>query len=300
MRVVYWGNRQNVFSNRHFAALLQTPCDIAAVVDVPPAKRASTNPAGLAGAPSFADIAAERAIPYFAPDSPNAPEFIAELRPLQPDLYIAVGYMNLLKEEVLGLARVGAVNFHASLLPAYRGKHPVFWALRNGEKWAGLTVHALSLGLDTGDILYQVKVRTRKRDSVERLYDRIMAKSVTLIPRLIADAAAGRLHGRAQAAEGASYYSSVKSEDFALSWSQPAEQIRRWIYTTPGKCFITINGVRFFPLEAEATADSWQPGTLLAIGRRYVTVATGQGAIRLGRVRLETGEVKKLRDCPVW
>ena len=58
------------------------------------------------------------------------------------------------------LPKLVAANFHASLLPAYRGKHPLFWALRHGELWTGLTVHVMAPGFDTGEILYQIRVRT--------------------------------------------------------------------------------------------------------------------------------------------
>ncbi len=73
---------------------------------------------------------------------------------LCPDMFVAVGYTDLLRAPLLAVPRILAANFHASLLPAYRGRHPVFWALRHGERWAGLTVHVMDEGFDTGDVLY--------------------------------------------------------------------------------------------------------------------------------------------------
>ncbi len=177
LRVVFFGNSQSFFSNRFFTPLLDAPCDLVGVVDVPPTKRQSTNPMTATRQFSFVDTAHARGTPVFEPLNPNTPEFIGALAANSPDLFIAAGYMFLLKPSLLSIARMVAVNFHASLLPAYRGKHPVFWALRNGEREAGLTAHVMDPRFDTGDILYQVRVRTRKRDTVSTLYDRIIEKS---------------------------------------------------------------------------------------------------------------------------
>jgi methionyl-tRNA formyltransferase len=113
---------------------------------------------------------------------------------------------------LLEVPRLLAANFHASLLPAYRGLHPLYWALQIGERWVGLTVHVIDSGIDTGDILYQVRVPVEPGDSVSRLYDRVMAESVPLVPRLITDAVAGTLVRRPQGAEGASYYGHIPPE----------------------------------------------------------------------------------------
>ena len=302
MRVVFFGNSESAFSNRHFQALREAPCQVAAVVDVPPAKRSSTNTRPPEDLPNFMGLAREETIPAFEPASPNLPEFVQAMRQLEPDLFIAVGYMNLLKEAVLSVPRLLVANFHASLLPAYRGKHPVFWALRNGERWSGLTVHVMDTGLDTGDILYQVRVRTRKRDTVASLYDRIMECSLGLVPRLIRDAGGGKLRRQPQTGLEASYYSSVSTEDFKLDWARDAEQLRRWIQTSPGQCFCEVAGQRLFFMDAEtervAGADRPSPGDLVRIGRTGCTLAAGNGALRLRRVRLgQAGEKSMAQLC---
>ena len=287
MKVVFFGNSQSVFSNRHFQALLETPCELIGVVDVPPSKRTSTNPATM-DFPSFVEVARQQGVPVFEPADPNLPEFVKAMSDLSPDLFVAVGYTNILKEQLLSVPRILAVNFHASLLPAYRGKHPVFWALRNGERWSGLTVHVMDTGIDTGDILYQVRVRTRKRDSVATLYDHIMAQSVKMVSRLIEDAENGTLRRTPQPESGASYYSSVHEDDFRLNWSWDAEQLRRWISISPGQCFCDIAGHRVFFMDAEVVqrTSNVSHGVLLRIGRTSCTVATGKEALRVRRVRV--------------
>ncbi len=288
---VFFGNSDSVFSNRHFAALIESPAAIAAVVDVPPAGRTTTNTAAPPAGGSFVIAARDRGIPVFEPASPNDPATVEALTALGPELFIAVGYTRLLKERLLALPQIVAANFHASLLPAYRGKHPLFWALRQGKRWAGLTVHVMAAGFDTGDILYQVRERVRRHDSVASLYDRIMDRSVPLVPRLVADAAAGVLPRRPQGELGASYYSSVTPEDFRLDFRQPAALLERWVYASPAQCYVDQGGTRVYVLDAEPASgvEASAPGVLTAIGRTTCTVTAGQKALRLRRVRTTSG-----------
>jgi methionyl-tRNA formyltransferase len=208
MRVVFFGNSEGAFSSRHFEALLTLPCEIVGVVDVPPARRTSTNMA--VATTNFIATANERGIPAFEPASPNTPDFVAAMQRLEPDVFLAVGYTNLLKPEILGVPRLLAANFHASLLPAYRGKHPLYWALQHGEKWVGLTVHEMDQRLDTGDVLYQVREAVLPGDTVADLYEKIMIQSVPLVGRLLADAEAGTLTRCPQGTAGASYYGAIR------------------------------------------------------------------------------------------
>jgi len=296
MRVVFFGNSQSVFSNRHFHTLVETPCELIGVVDVPPSKRTSTNPA-TSDFPGFVEVARRQGTPFFEPADPNLPEFVTAMSYLSPALFIAVGYTNLFRKQLLSVPQILAVNFHASLLPAYRGKHPVFWALRNSERWSGLTVHVMDTGLDTGDILYQVRVRTRKHDSVATLYERITAQSVQLVGQLIEDAEKGTLRRTPQLESEASYYSSVHEDDFRLDWSREAEQLRRWIQTSPGQCFCDIAGRRLFFMDAEVVTSMSDvtPGTLIRISRTTCIVAVGKDAktasppraLRLRRARID-------------
>ncbi len=288
LRVVYFGNSGSTFSNSCFQDLVATPCNVVAVVDTPPAKRRSTNTRGPGAIPDFTTCATSQGIEVLEPEHPGMPEFIQTLSAKWPDLFVAAGYTSLLKQQILAVPKIAAVNFHASLLPAYRGKHPVFWALRHGERHSGMTVHVMDQGLDTGGILYQVCVRTRKDDTVERLYDRILERSSNLMRRLIDDAGRGRLRATAQPAAGSSYYSGIRDDDFRLEWSRSAESLRRWIQVSPGRCFCETRLGRLFledavvaPCRGEAGA-----GTLVSVNRYGCTVQAGDGAVRVGFMRL--------------
>jgi methionyl-tRNA formyltransferase len=289
LRLLFLGNSQSAFSNRLFAPLLDAPCLVAGVVDVPPEKQQSTNPWSSRELPSFIESARKRHIPVFAPTDPNSPDFVLTLAELKPDLFLAVGYMFLLKPPLLSVPTIAAVNFHASLLPAYRGKHPVFWALRSGEKEVGLTAHIMDPHLDTGDILYEVRVRTLRNDTVSSAYDRIILKSIPLVTRLVLDASQGTLPCRKQTQENASYFSSIQEEHLRLDWSLPAETLRRWITISPGDCWAVIQGTlcRFPEAETARTQSPKKPGEVVRIGRKYVTIAAGCDLLQVRTVKVE-------------
>jgi methionyl-tRNA formyltransferase len=298
LRVVFFGNSNSAFSLRHFEALCATDARLVGVVDSPAQKRGTTNPLS-SGSPGFREIALARRIPLLEPISPNDPETIERIASLSPDLFVAVGYTNILREKILGVTRLLAANYHASLLPAYRGLHPVFWCLRNGERWSGLTVHAMDPGIDTGDILYQVRVRVRANDTVEDLYSRIMERSTLLIDRLIRDCERGTISRMPQPLDGAAYYSSIREADYQIRWEMEAETIRRWIMMTPGKCFTGVRSHRLNFLDAETR--TWEggevPGTILKLGRSKGAVAARRGAIVLRRVQLDGGSPVSCAEC---
>ena len=86
---------------------------------------------------NFAEDAARRGLPVYEPADPNAPEFVAVMRSLAPELFLAAGYMFRLRADILAAARIVSANVHASLLPAYRGRSPVFWACGTASVTAG-------------------------------------------------------------------------------------------------------------------------------------------------------------------
>jgi methionyl-tRNA formyltransferase len=297
LRVVYFGNSHSQLSNRIFQALRDTPAELAGVVDAPAAKRGSTNPLS-GGVEDFRRQAENLGIPVFEPKSPNEAGFVVAIKSLDPDLLMAAGYTNILRAPILATPRLLAANFHASLLPAYRGMHPVFWCLRNGERWSGMTVHVMDEGIDTGDVLYQVKVRTRKVDSVASLYERIIATSLPLVARLVEEAEAGVLKTVPQVKTGGSYYSRVWETDFALNWGMPAEQLRRWIRVSPGECYFERLGQRIFCLDAETRTiqAGRRAGEIAGIGRRAGIIAAEQGGVRLRHLCMQDGETLTFRQ----
>jgi methionyl-tRNA formyltransferase len=153
-------------------------------------------------------------------------------------------------------------------------------------------------GIDTGDILYQKRLRVRRSDNVESLYGRMMEWREDLMGRLIKDADNESLHPIAQPREGASYYSSVDEEDFRLSWSWSAEKLRHWITITPGQCFFDRRDTRIHFMDAEVVRSkaSATPGVLLHVGKEKCVIATGTNAIALRRIQTDADRVLSMAE----
>jgi methionyl-tRNA formyltransferase len=107
------------------------------------------------------------------PEDPHAPEFLAQLRKLQPDLGIVVSYGVILKPDLLTLPKRGHINAHASLLPRYRGAAPIQQAILDGEQETGITIMRVSEPLDAGDILLQERTRISPTENAGALRERL-------------------------------------------------------------------------------------------------------------------------------
>jgi methionyl-tRNA formyltransferase len=103
------------------------------------------------------------------------------LRRTAPDLLVSAAHSRLIRPEELVVPRIGAIGIHPSLLPRYRGSHPLWWALKNGEGEVGVTIYRLDAGIDTGNILAQRSYRVLADDTFESLYQ----KAVRLIPPML-------------------------------------------------------------------------------------------------------------------
>jgi methionyl-tRNA formyltransferase len=117
---------------------------------------------------------------------------------------------------------------------------------------------------------------------------------VSLVPRLIADAAHGTLRRTSQPEAGASYFSSVSDEHLNLDWTRAAESLRSWIQTSPGECWRIVGGRRVYFMDAEVIRylGAATPGQLIQLGRYTATLATGEDALVVRWVRPE-GEGKR-------
>jgi methionyl-tRNA formyltransferase len=115
------------------------------------------------------EIATSHGIPLLCPGSINSDESLAEISRLGADLHVSMSYDQILREPVLSLPPRGTLNCHAGALPFYRGRNPLTWAIINGEEEFGVTVHWVDLGIDTGDIVRQVKMPIRATDTYATL-----------------------------------------------------------------------------------------------------------------------------------
>jgi methionyl-tRNA formyltransferase len=178
---------------------------------------------------SVARIAAEHGIQTIAPTDPNAAEVVARVASCSPDFLFSFYYRLMLKAPLLALPRRGALNMHGSLLPKYRGRSPVNWAILRGETETGATLHYMTEKPDNGDIVSQTAVPILPDDTAREVFDKVVvAAEITLntaLPGLIRGTADRRLQ---HLSEG-SYFGGRRPEDGIIDWSKSATEIHNLV-----------------------------------------------------------------------
>ncbi len=192
---------------------------------VPIAPEQPRSPLPLANpyvAPNIVHIAWEHAIPVFEVRRLAAPETHALFAELSPDLVCVACFPQRIPAALLALPPLGVLNLHPSLLPAYRGPAPLFWAFRNGEHTIGVTVHFMDEGLDTGDIAAQAPITLPDGISGAEAERRCAMLGARLLVDTVQALAHGTLARRPQS--GGSYYPWPAPDDFAIDTAWPARQ----------------------------------------------------------------------------
>lgn len=178
---------------------------------------------------SVAATAMDYGIPTIAPINPNDAALLARVNGCRPDFLFSFYYRLMLKAPLLALAPRGALNIHGSLLPKYRGRAPVNWALIHGETQTGTTLHYMTEKPDDGDIVAQTAVPILPDDTAKEVFDKVtVAAELTLhgaVPALVAGTAPRRAQDRAQA----TYFGGRKPEDGVIDWSRPAADIHNLV-----------------------------------------------------------------------
>ena len=241
---------------------------------------------------SVAELAGEYGIPVFAPEDVNHPVWAARIQAMAPDFIFSFYYRNMLSEEILAIPSKGALNLHGSLLPKYRGRVPINWAIINGEKETGVTLHYMTRKADAGDIVDQEKIEITNDDTAKTLFCKADKAAALLLDRalpLLKDGKAARIP---QDDSKATTFGGRKPADGQIDWSKPADEIRNLIRAVtlpyPGAfSYITDRKVFFWAADVVAADRKAMPGTVL--NNAPFTIACGEGALRIKTGQLEGG-----------
>ena len=133
---------------------------------------------------SVKKYALEQEIEVLQPSNLKDPDFISQLQEWKPDVQVVVAF-RMLPKEVWQLSSNGTFNLHASLLPKYRGAAPINWAIINGEKESGVTTFFIDEKIDTGNIIFQEKIKIEKAENAGSLHDKLMDIGSQLITKTI-------------------------------------------------------------------------------------------------------------------
>jgi methionyl-tRNA formyltransferase len=147
------------------------------------------------------------------------------VRALAPDFLFSFYYRSLLPAPLLASARRGALNIHGSLLPKYRGRAPVNWAILRGESETGATLHYMVEKADAGDIVDQLAVPILADDDAREVFAKVTVAAETILARSLPKLIAGNAARRPQGMLAGHYFGRRTPEDGRIDWSRPAREI---------------------------------------------------------------------------
>ncbi len=242
--------------------------------------------------PSRIKVAAEeRGIPVFQPESVNEADAVERIRALEPDFLVTAAYGQILSAELLGVPRVGAVNLHGSILPAYRGAAPVARAIQNGETETGVTVIHMTPRVDAGGMVAVARTPIDPDETAGELEARLALLGAPLTLEALAAIAAGRAEVIPQDPALVTKAPKLRKEDGLIDWSRSALEIHNltramqpWpiASTTWHPLPWTPKGpLRLIVHKTQPVAGEGEPGEVLTAAGDELVVAAGEGAVRL-------------------
>jgi len=284
-RVVFFG--YHTIGARCLAALLTRGARVCAVITHP------DSPQEPVWFESVAELARSHHLPVYAPASPDTLEMLRVLRSLEPDLFVSVYYRRLLAPEALALPALAAVNLHGSLLPKYRGRAPLNWAIIHGEPETGVTLHHMTPEPDAGDIVAQAIIPIGPDDTALIVYHRMIRAAEALLADTLPALVAGTAPRRPQDHRAATVFGRRRPEDGRIDWSWSASRIhdlvRAVTHPYPG-AFTSWRGRRLHVWETRVVAVTGldaPPGVILRACDDGFVVQAGAGRLLLRSVQGE-------------
>lgn len=247
--------------------------------------------------PVLIEIAHKNKIPVVLFENVNSTEAIEKYKKFGADLFVSMSFNQIIKKELESIPAKGFINCHAGKLPQYRGRNILNWAILNGEKEFGVTVHYIDQGIDTGDIILQKIVPIEQKDDFKSVYH----KAIEVCPQLLNEAISliilDKVQRKSQKNMGEGFYCARRLEgDEYIDWNWPTEKILNFIR---GLTFPSIGATTFLNLKPvkilKASRVNGNPlhmggvGQVVGQNEKGVLVKTGDGAIQIELISKENG-----------
>lgn len=282
MRILFMGTPE--FALFSLRALVEAGMNVVGVVTQP------DQPKGrgyVLTPPPVKIFAQEHGIPVYQPERLKNGAFDETLAKINPDLIVVTAYGKILPESLLNYPKYGCVNVHGSLLPEYRGAAPMQRAILEGKKETGITTMLMDAGLDTGKMLLQARVPIEENDNFETIHDKMGEAGAPLLVETIEKIVAGTITPVEQDGAKATYAAKIEKEDCKLDFSKSARGVHdqiRALSPVPLAFTRLPDGKLLKVAASELTTEKFDPvpaGTVVSISGGAITVACGEGAIRL-------------------
>ncbi|MEA5466529.1 methionyl-tRNA formyltransferase [Leptothoe sp. PORK10 BA2] len=304
MKIVYFGTPQ--FAVPSLLRLLNDPdFDVVAVVTQPDKRRGR----GSKMTPSpIKTVATEAGIPLWQPQKIKQDTATLDLlRSCQADAFVVVAYGQILSQEILDMPRLGAINGHGSILPAYRGAAPIQWSLHHGDAETGVTTMLMDAGMDTGPMLLKTTMPIGLLDNAWTVAETLSQLTAELLPNTLHQLDGQTLRPIPQTPAQATYAPLIKKADYTIDWQRSALAIHNQVRGFYPNC---VTQLRQQPLKISETIplieNVWPqlppdyqplkdlyrtlqptpPGQIAALWKNYgPVIATGEGYLLLRQVQ---------------
>lgn len=222
-KIVFFGTPE--FAVESLDALVGNGYNVAAVVTMPDKK------AGRGHALLQSDVkkyALSKGLPVLQPEKLKSPDFIAQLKEINADLFIVIAF-RMLPREVWEMPRLGTFNLHASLLPKYRGAAPINRAVMNGETETGVTTFFLKHEIDTGDMIRQEKIDILPEDNVGDVHDKLMHLGAQMVVETVDSILDGTIRTTPQPEGEFTPAPKIFKEDCQINWTAACSEIHNHV-----------------------------------------------------------------------
>lgn len=224
-------------------------------------------------------------LPVYQPEKLKNPEELQHVLDLDADLIITAAFGQILPSAVLEAPKFGAINVHASLLPAYRGGAPIHQAIMDGQNETGVTIMYMVDRLDAGDIISQVTVPITEQDHTGSMFDKLSIAGRDLLKRTLPSIIDGTNERIPQDEQKVTYARNISREQERIDWSKSATAVYnqvRGLYPWP-VAYTTFNGanMKIWWTEKTSSESSGQAGQVIGLTEDSIEVQTGDGVLAI-------------------
>ena len=226
-------------------------------------------------------------LPVHQPERIRLPEVVEQLKQMNPDAMVVVGYGQIIPQAIIDIPKHGIINVHASLLPKYRGAAPIQWAVANGETRTGVTTMKIDAGLDTGDMLLKWETEIGPEEDALELGARLANAGADLLVETLRENPAPVKQDPTEA----TYAPILKKEDGEIDWNWTATKIfnrSRGFLPWPG-AYSFFRGQMFHIWKLRVGSDALQgtPGLMSAMDKRLLIACGERTELELIEVQVE-------------